>query len=510
MRLFAYANSDCWITDIIIGNTFRATDANTGHSSELSLFKLHEESHLLGSSSADIQELSRILVKFDFDVFRNLTGSLLSGTRLNSAKFRMKLFDMMHGDTLPSNFNVVIYPLSKAYDEGVGTDSFALTDIGSANFISASGKDSTAVLWAVSGANQAGYLNQTNVDYITGSTFFPGKGNTNLFATQNFADGDENLDVDVTTLVSGTIVGLLPDFGFRISLSGTEETDETSRFIKRFYSRHTSFFTKQPRVEGYFDDSIVDNANNFTFDVTGTLFMHNVLRGQLTNIVSGSRTLTGSNADIKGQNYKWSVPVLKVSSGTFAQWVTASHYLKGQYSASFAIDSLSNTVLTAEIRSANSATFDIVWQSADRTIPYISSSLVIKEISRNEFVKPKRFRTNVTNLKREYDRDELAQFRVFVQEVNYSLNKTKLPSTVQSLVFDNMFYQIRELKTNEIIMAFDTTDNSTKLSYDKLSNFFDLYMISFAPGRSYKIEFLIKEDRVEEILDENIIFRVVD
>jgi len=508
MRIFSFATKDTFITNVIVANTFRASDANVGQGGTLDLMKLHEESTLPGTSSNDLQEISRILIKFDLDVFRALTGTLLSGTKLNNTTFKLKLFDVLHGDTLPSNFNIIVFPLSRSFDEGPGIDTYAFTDIGSSNFVTASGGASTAVTWSLDGAAKSGALDDSDIDIITGSAFFPGLGNTSLVGTQNFDIGDENLDIDVSTIISGTIAGLLPDYGFRISFSGSEETDSKTRFIKRFYSRHTNLFTKQPRIEAIFDDSLADHGSNLLFDVTGTIFLSNIVRGTFTDIVSGSRTLTGTNSDVVGSTYKWGVPIVKLESGSFSVVYTGSQHQKGLYSASFAIDSLEST-LTTELRSAGSATMDVVWQSADHTIPYLSSSIVIHEITRENFTKPKRYRISITNLKGEYNINEIAQYRLFIQEVNFSVDSSKLPSETQSLILDNMFYQVRELKTNDIVMPFDTTNNSTRVSYDRYSNYFNMHMKSYAPGVNYKIEFLIKEDDIEQIISEGIIFRVV-
>ena len=56
-----------------------------------------------------------------------------------------------------------------------------------------------------------------------------------------------------------------------------------------------------------------------------------------------------------------------------------------------------------------------------------------------------------------------------------------------------MHYQIRDYETKKIIIPFDTTHNSTKLSADSNSMYFDLYIESMSRGKSYEIEFLIKD-----------------
>jgi hypothetical protein len=511
MRVFAFADKDTFITDVIITNTFRADDANVGQAGTLDLFKLHDESTLPGSASG-AQEISRILIRFDLNAFSALTAANqpLSGTRLNSATFRLKMFDVKHSDTVPSNFNVVVYPLSRTFDEGIGYDNFAYQDLDAANFITASGNASTAVTWSLSGANLIGWMGHTASDVFTGSSAYPGLGNTDLFATQAFTDGTEDLDVNVTTIVSGQLVGIISNHGLRIGFSGSEETDGATRFIKRFFSRHGNIFSKQPRLEVHFNDTIFDNYNNFVFDTTGTLFLNNVVRGTYTDILSGSTILTGTTAGVVegAAKYTWTVPIISIKSGSFSQTFTGSKYDTGQYSASFAIRSIEPT-LTGEIRNAGSATFNVVWQSANHDMPFLSSSLIIKEITRDSFIKPKRYRIDVSNLKREYSKDEIAQIRLFVKETKYSVVASRTPSEIDSTIIDTMYYQIRELQTNDIIMPFDKTSSTTRISYDKHSNYFNLRMASFAPGRNFKIEFLIVEDGIEQIIDDNIVFRVI-
>ena len=56
------ASKDTYITNKIIDNSFRATDANVGSAGSLDLFKLYNENILSGEPSP--AEISRILVKF--------------------------------------------------------------------------------------------------------------------------------------------------------------------------------------------------------------------------------------------------------------------------------------------------------------------------------------------------------------------------------------------------------------------------------------------------------------
>ena len=56
------ASKDTYITNKIINNSFRATDANVGGAGTLDLFKLYNENVISGESTP--LELSRLLLKF--------------------------------------------------------------------------------------------------------------------------------------------------------------------------------------------------------------------------------------------------------------------------------------------------------------------------------------------------------------------------------------------------------------------------------------------------------------
>ena len=163
MIIICTASADTYITNKIINGQFRATDANVGRAGTLDLFKLYDETPLLSVTGQT--ELSRILVKFDLQPIFDLTGSVID---INSSSFRayLQLFDIIGGSATPSNFNIVAYPLSQSFDEGVGRDLSAFNDLDVANFITASYTSQDNV-WFVTGANAGGLLNSSDIDYIS-------------------------------------------------------------------------------------------------------------------------------------------------------------------------------------------------------------------------------------------------------------------------------------------------------------------------------------------------------
>ena len=275
------ATKDTYITNKIIKNDFRATDANTGEAATLDLFKLYNENSIAGED--DPVELTRLLVKFDLDPLRALTGSVLD-IASDTFKCDLKLFDVFGGQTLPSNFKVIVFPLSQSFDEGVGRDVIKFQDIDSTNFLTASVTGDAATLWHISGANRQGLLGSDNIDIISSGNLSDGSGVQDLFSVMTFDTGTEDLTVDITTVVSATLSNQVPDCGFRISFSGTQETDKVTRFVKRFATRHNSDTYKHPSIHVRYNDAIQDHHKSFFFNVSGSIFLNSFERGQPSDI----------------------------------------------------------------------------------------------------------------------------------------------------------------------------------------------------------------------------------
>lgn len=497
------ASKDTYITNRIIRNSFRASDANTGQAGTLDLFKLADESTFtsegpfnVGTTDEPI-ELSRLLLQFDMGILKALTSSILD---LDHSSFNctLQLFDVLGGQTLPSNFKLILYPLSKSFDEGVGRDVIAFEDIDVANFVTASYSGDTVVTWSQSGANDLGYLGQESIDVFTSSADLG-----DLFVVQTFADGNEDLSMDVTTLVSATLTQQIPDCGFRISFSGTQETDDRTRFVKRFVSRHSTNTRLRPRIIAKFDDSIQDHSRNFEFDVSGTLFLNNFHRGQPANIVSGS-TLT----EITGASSLYVMLKSGSDSGSYTKSILAgqhkvgNNFITGVYSASFAIPS-NAALLSGSIINYGSATFDVDWKSLDENVPFLSSSIVIRSPNRTALNHtPERLKVSITNLRESYKTTERVRFRVFVQDEGYDFTFTKSPVEMPSRIFDKMYYRIVDTCCNEIVVPFDTATNSTRLSTDSEGMFFDVFMSDLDVGKMYAFDLLVNDAGVQQIFEQ--------
>ena len=499
MKIFCTASSDTYITDKIIDGQIRVEDANVGRAGTLDLFKLWGETVINGSGSQD--ELSRLLIKFDYQKIHDLTSSKLD---LNSTKFsaKMKLFDMKTGAAVPSNFNIVAFPLSQSFDEGSGRDVTSFGDLDTANYLTASVTNNTATMWNVSGANQVGTLGDASIDIISTANFNDGNGLGNIFGTQNFVQGTEDLSIDVTRVVSASIAGQMSNLGFRISFSGSDESDTKSRFVKRFASRHVSDPVIRPRIEVSFDDSLQDNHSNFFFDVTGSLFLNSFSRSGAANIVSGSglTSITGSNCLL-----------LKLKSGSFSYVTTASqgtmgtvdsaseNFMTGVYFVDFAIPSNDTSLVSKDWTLANyiaqsgSIKFEEYWYSLDSTVGFHTGSITVKRASRfsANFTSQEPI-IHTTNLSQEYNLKDQPRIRIFGRDLKNEQNlPVKVPISLSPTIFDEVYYRVRDIDNGRTIVDFGEIDNSTRVSTDSQGMFFDFHMDTLLSGRVYSFDFLV-------------------
>ena len=503
MYILLPALKDAYITDKIINNKIRVTDANTGQAGTLDLFKLYDESNIGGTGG--YTELSRLLIKFDYDRLSELIPTSLD-LNDDSLECILVLKNLVGGQTNPSNFTVALHPLSQSFDEGIGSDVTAFSDLDCTNWVTASIDGSTPVLWNSPGAGASGALGATGIDIISSADFLDGLGSRDIFETQTFSSGEEDLNIDITTIVSATLAGQLPDHGFRLSFLDSEENDQRTRFVKRFASRHVSTHHLKPSIKVSWDDSVQDNHENFYFGLTGSVFLNNYHRGQAANILSGNplQGVTGPNCmklDIVSGSFTKTVEVSQVTIGDYN--------VPGKYTASFMISPESTENINAEdtisdfVVKSGSIVFDEYWRSNSGTTGFHTGSIEIKAPERSTFSNTRqRLELVTTNAAAKYISSDIVKFRVFVADHNIRRTSSRLPIELKSIILDEVYYRVRDELSGEIIIPFKKDNNGTRLSTDSDGLFFKLYMESLIPGRPYTIDYLVVERGNEQIYED--------
>lgn len=504
MKIFCTASADAYITDKIIDERLRADDANVGRAGTLDLFKLYDESKLNGEDKQN--ELSRILIKFDLSKARDLMSSKLD-IRNDNFSAKIKLFDVRSGHATPSDFTVIAHPLAKSFTEGIGRDISRFEDLSVVNFLTASIVNGTAIPWFASGANHEGAVGSNDIDIVGSGSLTSDPSNISfLYGKQHFTTGDEDLVIDVTDAVSGTLANQINDYGFRISFSGSDETDLKSRFVKRFASRHSSNPLLHPRLELSFPDYIIDDRENFFFDVTGSLFLENSRKSSLSNLIFEGSEIEGDNS-LK----------LKLVKGSYSKVMNASSHKVGSsdankvgvYSASFAVSAEDNTeyirgdTISKLISREKQVTFDEYWYSNDGSKGFYTGSLTIKSDNVNTSLINDDVDLFATNCSPTYNKKDQERVRIFGVNHTDDLDRPRKRSIKRkSVIFDKVYYRVVDANSLNVVCDFGEDDESTRLSTDSSGMYFDFHFDILPHGRSYMFEYLIVHNNIRKIISD--------
>lgn len=509
------ADKDAEITDRIIRGTSQV-GANVGQAGTLNLYKLYG---LNKTGSNSLNELTRLLIHFDFTSLRTDLANGVFDITSPTFNCTLKLHDVYGGQPTPRNFITRIYPLSRSWEEGRGKDIVYYQDQDYVNFLTASYSNGSPSVWFASGANAKGLLGSSDIDLISSGSL--GNGIVSLSMTQSFIDGTEDLEIDITRIVSATLANQIPDYGFRISFDETQENDQRTRFVKRFGSRHSVDPSIRPELVVRYDNSRISHQSAFYFDSRGTIFLNNYIRGVPSNVVSGSSItqLTGSNCMLLKI---WTVYSSSTGPQQYSLYTTASQhlvgtkYIDGVYSASFTVPSsdtnLKKLITNAHLTSSNTPVqFNQVWSSFDETVAFYSGTLQIRsQDSRVGSFRPRRYQINVPNVADAYVENDVVRFRTFIYDRSNPFYKfVRVPQDEPSVVVE-AHYSIRDVIADKTIIDFDRTYNSTRMSADGEHLYFDVWMESFVPNRTYTIDILVVDGAEQEIYyDTCPAFRVV-
>lgn len=522
------ASADAYITDKIIYGS-RSIDSNVGLAATVDLFKLYGETRLSGTQNPT--ELSRGLIKFDYNKLSNLTGTVLSPSGSNFKAF-LHMKDVYGGQLLPSDFTLQLNPLARAWGEGVGTDVISFKDMDAVNWITAS-RNPTLSLWVISGAYQTGSIGD-NCDYYTSGNI--GIGSQSLSVTQSFSVGNEDLLMDISHLVSASIWGNLPNHGFRISFIPSQETDAVTRFVKRFGSRNANNPMFHPNLIIKYDGDVISDDTTFaTFNTTNRFYVFNEEKGIAKNFISGAAgtQVTGTNclrveliASKSNQIYvtSWSqahsqsITFLTRSTTYFSGVFSGSQAYfgtlpqRGIYFADVELNTFTNSALNSFVSGNNyEQSFQILWKSSDNTVLYSSGAFVkvARPVTQNNSFDQRNYVVNIINLDEFYSLKDNSRLRVFVQDWEFNFSTLRLPRPSASKVFKNMYWQVIDAYSREIVIPYD--DVGTKLSSDGLGMFFDFWFEDLEKNKVYEFEFkFVENGRTDTVVNRGFRFKVTE
>lgn len=455
-----YSTKDNTITNAFkAGLTLRGSGSNMGESDILEVFSIY------GQASSASSELSRILI--DFPVLTTLSQSRDNGELPTSGSdnlsFYLRLYNAEHSKTLPKQFTLVVAQVSSSWTEGTGLDMDEYTDSGYSN-------------WE--------YRNSTTAWTDEGGDILSGSSDTT--GSQLFEVGDEDLLVDVTTVVEEWLSGDSSSNGFAVFLTSSQETAIDSYYTKKFFARNSEFCMKRPCIEARWNSSKGDDSKTFykssslapAADNLNTLYLYNKIRGQLVNIPSvGEGSILLSVHEAAGS----SALALPVGGGVVTDGdtnVTGSWTSTGIYEASFA---LSHSV----------SSFVPMWHT-DSTELHTGSAVSVLSFDSQDYYPDKEYIFKIKNLKKSYSEDEKMRLRLFVRHKNWCpTNYTVSNTTASNEILEDVFWKVERVVDKFDIIDYGTgSTQHTLLSYDSEGNYFDFDTSILEKGYQYTFKFM--------------------
>jgi hypothetical protein len=218
-----------------------------------------------GKTFADITKLKHTLKMTNTGSFDN---GLLNGT--------------MDTKSRTSSFDLIVFPVTQAWDEGVGYDYNIAAYIKGDNTVS---------------VMPSNWINpQTGYYWNNGAGVY--SGSPTILATQHFDAGNENIEIDITTYVNGLLTGNT-NYGLGIAYArGLELTSTNNLQYVGFFTRHTQTYY-EPYIETVYNNHITDDRNDFYLDKPNKLYLYVNLLGNPTNLdVKPSVKVTDGNGNI--------------------------------------------------------------------------------------------------------------------------------------------------------------------------------------------------------------------
>ena len=499
------ASEDNTITNAYEENlTTRATASNMGACDIMEIFSIYGQA--AENNATKSTEISRAIIRFPVS---SISSDRTSGKipKSGSVNFVLRLYNAETNQTVPKNATYKIQALSQSWEEGFGTDIHKYED---------KSTSTTGSNWIYASFNPATKWNNEGGSVLSSSSSPAPEYSVTM------ADGTEDFEVDVTSLVEEWIAGNITNNGLMLKLTSSQEgsasadyptysnpTGSTiSYYTKRIFARTSQYFYKRPMIEARWDDSKQDDRGNFYYSSSlagptenfNTIYLYNYVRGRLRNIpVMEDGNIFVSVYSGSSNNTAPSGSKLKFYDGK--QYVTGGQISTGIYTASICITGSKTKPLTK--------LFDVWHNGETGSIQYWTSSIqpVAMDAANNSEIES--YVTSIENMRNEYRQDEKYRFRIFIREKNWNPNiYTKANTSVKPYIVESGSYRVLRVVDNfDVIPHATGSTKYTKLSYDVSGSYFDLNFDVFEKNYQYAIKFAYYNSYTDSYEEQTEVFK---
>ena len=468
-----YAEADNTITNAFKEDlTTRGTGSNIGASDILETFVIHGQTS--ASISAANAEQARILIQFPID--KLLTDISNGVVPSSSVEYRLKMFNAPHADTTPLSYSLGVAMISKPWTEGRGLDMNEYTDIGSSNWEERT-KD---VKWTKAGCDYNGNSTHSSSYFLSG--------------------GLENLDLNVDFAVSKwrARTNASTNYGFVIKHADNVISGALGSFYtKKFFGRTSDFFHKRPYLEARWNSCRKDNRGNFVVssslypasDNINTLYLYNVVRGELKNIPHIAKNKL--RVALYTEKSNTSTPLTIVDSNN-----NSVTYVTGGLLTENGVEHTG--IYTASLASTNtSTTLHDVWFTSSANVGgvrtyYNTGTISPESVKAKGLLYDDQYITAMTNLQDSYRQGRKPRLRVFTRKQKWNPTiYTQAVATIPPEIIDTGFYKVFRIVDGLEILPYGTGSYlETKMSYDVSGSYFHLDTSVLEPGYAYGIKIM--------------------
>jgi hypothetical protein len=233
-----------------------------------------------GGTSSSLQ-YSRYIFSFDETKLKDLyTGGTFPNLSKLTHTLKMYNTGLLNPTTLngtyvgmdrTSSFDLILFQINQAWDEGIGYD------YASNNYNYGSPDVAyTPSNWAYA---------QTAVPWINGAGVYSGSPSGITIGTQHFDQGNENLSIDMTSVINAIITGDANN-GFGLAFASIyEQLAAINTQYVGFFNKSTQTFF-EPYIESIYSEHICDDRGLFYLDKPNKLYLYVNINGQPTNLDS--------------------------------------------------------------------------------------------------------------------------------------------------------------------------------------------------------------------------------
>jgi len=439
----------------------------------------------------------------------------------NNIKIYLELHDITTSVSKPSDFSVEVLPLAKDFNEGLGRDVYALTDVDTANWLycNYNGNTNQKIEWETAG--NIGLIEGTdsdNCDLITAYDSYNFKG------TQKcdfyFENGNEDIKINVTPIYEKYWLTQDPllNKGLAVKFTNQNLYDDETYFAKRFGSNNIRNRQLKPSLNILIDDTCynIPVAQNFYFNQNNKMFLYNKRGGKLSNIqkiVNGNIQNIDPITDLKLNITSLKIinnnPIYSASDIACNKMIDIKgNDIVGTYYANLQINSLNNPLILNELLLKDYVEFKFDWL-VNGSIIYSTTQKVYKD-SLTTVDTFKRLRASV----KLYSPDlgvlnEIHKISVTFFDLDAQYDFVKVKKSLEGLDVGDVFYEVIDYDTNEILIPMTEELNATKCLKENDYYWFPFFNSDVFYGRRIQFIFKLKQQAQNNlIVNTNEVFRV--